>query len=51
MPFRKKMDTKIAIDAMVNGDFVLVFDFYSTGLLVLKALKQYLDKQYKQNTF
>ncbi len=51
MPFRKKMDTKIAIDAMINGNFVLVFDFYSTGLLVLKALKQYLDKQHKQNTF
>jgi hypothetical protein len=51
MPFRKTMDTKIAIDAMLKGDFVLVFDFYSTGLLVLKALKQHLEKQHKQTTF
>jgi len=51
MPFRKSMDTQIAINAMVKGNFILVFDVYSTGLLVLKALKQYLDKKHKQNTF
>jgi len=45
------MDTKIAIDALINGEYVLVFDFYSTGLLVLKALKQHLEKLHKQNTF
>ena len=45
------MDTQIAINAMIKGDYVLVFDVYSTGLLVLKALKQYLDKRHKQNTF
>jgi len=45
------MDAKIAIDALINGEYVLVFDFYSTGLLVLKALKQYLETLHKQNTF
>ena len=51
MPFRKKMDTQLAIDALVKGDFVLVFDVFSTGLLLLKALKQFLDKKHNQNTF
>lgn len=45
------MDIRIAIKALLNGDYVLVFDFYSTGLLVLKALKQHLEKQHKQTTF
>jgi tRNA1(Val) A37 N6-methylase TrmN6 len=51
MPFRKTMDTQIAINAMLKGEFVLVFDLYSTGLIVLKALKNYLEKQHKQHTF
>lgn len=45
------MDINIAIDALVQGKYVLVFDVYSTGLSVLKALKQYLDQQYTQDTF
>ena len=45
------MDTQIAITSLLKDEYVLVFDFYSTGLLVLKALKLHLEKHYKQDTF
>lgn len=38
-PFRKKMDPSEAIDVLLNGDYVFIEDFYSTGLDLLNVLK------------
>ena len=42
IPYKRKMDPHIAIEALVNGDYVLIKDFYSSGLTVLSELKKYL---------
>lgn len=51
MPFKKKMDPNIAVEALIEGDFVVVLDFFSTGLIVLNALKEYLDKKHSNQSF
>ena len=51
IPYRKKMNPQIAINSLLKGQFVLVFDEYSTGLFVLKKLKIYLESKFTQNTF
>jgi hypothetical protein len=51
MPFRKKMDHKLAIDALLAGNFVIISDAYSTGLIVLRALKNYLENKLNDKTF
>lgn len=51
MPFKKKMDTQFAIEALVDGDFVVILDFFSTGLIVLNALRQYLEKKHSNQSF
>ena len=51
MPFRKKMDAKIAVEALLGGRYVIISDAYSTGLIVLRALKNYLENRLNDKTF
>jgi len=45
VPFKIKMDIRIALDALLEGNYVIVTDFYSTGLKILKSLKEHLQQQ------
>ncbi len=51
VPFDRKMDPQTAIDAIVEGYFVLIVDFYSSGLALLKKLKDYTKNQYPDESF
>jgi len=50
-PFDKNTNYKIAVEALLDGDFVLIVDFYSTGLSLLNKLKNYLQQEYSNNSF
>lgn len=50
-PFDRQMDPQLAIDAIVEGYYVLIVDFYSSGLVLLKALKDHVKKQYPDQSF
>ena len=49
--YKRRMDTREAIDALVDGHYVLVVDFYSSGLAVLSELKKYLKSKYSDQSF
>ncbi|NQV01766.1 MAG: methyltransferase [Bacteroidia bacterium] len=50
-PCTHRMDPQIAIDALVDGSYVLIVDFYSSGLIILKELKRYLENKYSDQSF
>lgn len=49
LPFRKNDDTQEAIEVLSEGHYVLILDFYSTGLALLNDLKSYLRSPQKTN--
>ena len=51
VPHDRKMDPQEAVDALVNGNHVLVRDFYSSGLSVLNELKGYVQHRHSSKTF
>jgi hypothetical protein len=51
LPFKRRMDPQTAIATLVDGNFVLIVDFYSTGLILLNAMKEYLKKKYPGASF
>ncbi len=51
VPFRKRMALSIAVAALLDGEYVLVKDFYSTGLLVLNELKRYVKQNYPDGSY
>jgi methylase of polypeptide subunit release factors len=51
VPYKNKMDPRIAIDGLVDGNYVLIEDLYSSGLLILKELKTFLEKKYSDRSF
>jgi len=50
-PYKRRMDPQEAIDMLVDGHYVLIVDFYSSGLRVLNALKSQLKKKYPGQSF
>ena len=46
-----KLDPQIAVNAVIEGDYVLITDFYSTGLNLLKILKSNLKKRHTGQSF
>ena len=51
VPYKDRIDPKFAVEDLVAGYNVLIVDFYSSGLLVLRALKKYLKKKYSDQSF
>ena len=51
LAYKKRMDPMEAVDALVEGEHVLIVDYYSSGLTVLNALKAYLKNQYSDQSF
>lgn len=48
LPFRQQDDLEEAIEVLLSGQYVLILDFYSTGLSLLNELKSYLRWEEKQ---
>lgn len=51
VPYKRRMDPQIAIDALIDGYNVLIVDYYSSGLTVLSELKNYLKRKYSDQSF
>ena len=51
VPFNKGENPQFAVDDLVEGYYVLILDFYSTSLAILKELKTYLNKKYSDQSF
>ena len=47
-PFDRRTEPQEAIDALIEGYHVLIVDFYSSGLTLLNALKQFIKTEYCQ---
>lgn len=45
------MDPQQAIDALLAGYYVLVIDFYSSGLKILRALKNFTERKMQDQSF
>jgi hypothetical protein len=50
-PFRKNSDPAEVIAALMNGHYVLITDFYSSGLIILSRLKKHIDQNNADQTF
>ena len=48
LAFSRQDDLEEAIEVLLSGKYVLILDFYSTGLLLLNKLKAYLRWEEKQ---
>ncbi len=51
LEYSKNIDPKYAVEALLEGTYVLVADQYSSGTTVLEALKKQLSKKTDQNSF
>ena len=51
VPYKRRMDPQIAVDAIVDGYYVLIVDFYSSGLTILNELKRYLKNKHSDQSF
>ena len=51
VPYKRRMNPQMAIYALLEGDFVLIVDFYSNGLILLRELKRYIKQQYSDKSF
>lgn len=51
LEYSKNIDPKYAVEALLEGNYVLVADQFSSGTTVLEALKKQLSKKTDQNSF
>lgn len=51
IPYRKRVGPHVAVDDLVAGHFVLIKDFYSSGLLILGELKKYVNQHYADESY
>ncbi len=49
--YTRKFDPQEAVDALINGDYLLIDDYYSSGLAVLNRLKDSLEKIHSGKSF
>ncbi|MGZ2370285.1 methyltransferase [Ancylomarina sp. YFZ004] len=51
LAYKRRMDPMDAVDALIEGEYVLIVDYFSSGLTVLNALKERLTKEYSDQSF
>ncbi|MDE0769003.1 MAG: methyltransferase [Opitutaceae bacterium] len=51
VPFTKRMVLQDAVDDLVEGHYVLIRDFFSTGLLVLNELKKHVRQHHPDESY
>ncbi len=49
--YKRRTEPQLAINAMVDGHFVLIADYYSSGLAVLIALKDFVYTKHPGSSF
>ncbi len=49
--YKYKMDPQNAVDALMKGQYVLVDDYFSSGLIILKELKSSLETIHSDKSF
>ncbi len=50
-PFNKKTDAQMAVETLEDESYVLILDYYSSGLKVLNELKIHLKERYSNQDF
>lgn len=50
-PYKRRTEPQEAIDALIEGYNVLLLDYYSSGLELLSALKQFIKSKYSDQSF
>lgn len=51
LEYSKNIDPKYAVEALLEGNYVLIADQFSSGIAVLEALKKQLSKKSKSESF
>ncbi|MBU8892252.1 MAG: methyltransferase, partial [Bacteroidales bacterium] len=51
VPYKRRMDPQMAVDTLADGYYVLIVDFYSSGLAVLSELKKYVKNKQPDQSF
>jgi len=51
VPFNQRMDPHMAVEALLRGEYVLILDFYSSGLKLLSLLKAYVESKHRGLSF
>ncbi len=51
VPYKRRMGPEYAVDALIEGYYVLVIDYYTSGLSVLNELKKYLQDKHRDQSF
>jgi len=51
VPYKRRVEVQIAIDDLVNGYYVFIVDFYSSGLKILRELKKYVKNKHSGQSF
>ncbi len=49
--YTRRIEPQIALKTLLEGHYVLVHDFYSSGLVLLQELNRYLKKKYTDQSF
>ena len=49
--FYNRMDPREVIDELIEGNYVLIENFYYNGLQVLEGLKKFLNRKYNKKDF
>lgn len=49
--YNRELDINMAIQALLDGEKVLITDFFSTGLNIVKELSKLVKKRFPKNTF
>jgi hypothetical protein len=50
-PYKRRTEPQEAIDALIEGYYVLIVDYYSSGLELLNALKHIVKTEYSDQSF
>lgn len=50
-PFNHETEVRLTIKALEQGDSILITEFYSNGLLLLKELKTHLKRKFSDKSF
>lgn len=51
IPYNHQMETRKAVEALFDGNYVLISDLYSSGLTILRELKNYIKSKHTDQSF
>ena len=51
VPYKRRMESQMAVDAIIDGYYILIVDYYSSGLAILSELKKSLKSKYSDQSF